>query len=87
MSTPPVSDESTPHGLHLLNIDDVAALTGLSASTLAKRRCAGLPPAFFKLGRTVKYARADIDAWILSQRRTSTWRPANDNQRPAEKAA
>lgn len=86
MSTPP-ADEPPPPGLHLLSIDDVVALTGLSASTLAKRRCAGLPPAFFKLGRAVKYAAADVDAWILSQRRTSTWQPANDNQKPAEKAA
>ncbi|MBN8977223.1 MAG: helix-turn-helix domain-containing protein [Rhizobiales bacterium] len=73
--------------MHLLNIDDVAALTGLSASTLAKRRCAGLPPAFFKLGRIIKYAAADVDTWILSQRRTSTWCAANDNNRRGEQAA
>lgn len=78
MSTPPVSDEPPPSGLRLLSIDDVATLTGLSASTLAKRRCAGLPPAFFKLGRIIKYDRADVDAWIRAQRRTSTWCPAND---------
>ena len=87
MPTPPVSDEPPPSGLRLLSIDDVATLTGLSASTLAKRRCAGLPPAYFKLGRAIKYAADDIDAWISAQRRTSTWCAANDNQKPAEKAA
>ncbi|MFT4116575.1 helix-turn-helix transcriptional regulator [Bradyrhizobium sp.] len=56
-----------------LSIDDVSTLTGLSRSTLAKRRCDGTGPAFFKLGRAVKYDRADLDAWIASRRRTSTW--------------
>lgn len=87
MSTPPVSNESTPPGLRLLGIYDVATLTGLSASTLAKRRCAGLPPAFFKLGRIIKYDRADVDAWIRAQRRTSTWCAANDNSKPDQRAA
>ncbi|MGY4333371.1 putative DNA-binding transcriptional regulator AlpA [Bradyrhizobium sp. LB7.2] len=64
--------------MDLLSLDQTVALTGLSASTLAKRRCDGTGPAFFKLGRTIKYAAADIDAWILSRRRTSTW-AANDN--------
>lgn len=68
--------------LNLLSIDDVSAATGLSASTLAKRRCDGSGPPFFKLGRAVKYDRADLDAWILSRRRTSTW-AANDNKNTA----
>ncbi|WP_083514603.1 helix-turn-helix transcriptional regulator [Bradyrhizobium manausense] len=59
--------------MNLLSIDDVATVTGLSASTLAKRRCDGSGPAFFKIGRTVKYDQADVNAWILSRRRTSTW--------------
>lgn len=59
--------------MNFLSIDDVSALTGLSGSTLAKRRMAGTGPAFFKLGRTIKYAAADVDAWIMTRRRTSTW--------------
>ncbi|OPH84431.1 helix-turn-helix transcriptional regulator [Nitrobacter vulgaris] len=66
--------------MNLLSINDAAALTGLSRSTLAKRRCNGSGPAFFKLGRVIKYDRADVDAWILSQRRRSTW-AANENVR------
>jgi len=65
--------------VNFLSIDDVSALTGLSASTLAKSRMTGTGPAFFKLGRTIKYAAPDVDAWIASRRRTSTWKPANDD--------
>ncbi|WP_426433916.1 helix-turn-helix transcriptional regulator [Bradyrhizobium genosp. P] len=64
--------------MNLLTLEQVADLTGLSRSTLAKRRCDGTGPAFFKIGRTIKYGAEDVDAWILSRRRTSTW-DANDN--------
>lgn len=67
---------------NFLTLDQVTDRTGLSRSSLAKKRCDGSGPAFFKLGRTIKYAAVDVDAWILSKRRTSTW-VANDNTRPA----
>lgn len=74
--------------MNLLTLGDVAARTGLSKSTLAKRRCDGSDPPYFKIGRAVKYASADVDAWILSRRRTSTWpTAANDNTKPATAAA
>jgi len=68
--------------VELLSLSETAELTGLSLSTLAKRRCAGLPPAYFKLGRSVRYARSDIEEWVRAQRRTCTWDrcTANDNQ-------
>ena len=69
--------------MNLLSLDEVTALTGLSRSTLAKRRCDGTGPAFFKIGRTVKYAAADVDAWMLTRRRTLTW-AANDNTATAQ---
>lgn len=72
--------------MNLLSLDQTVALTGLSHSTLAKRRCDGSGPAFFKIGRTVRYAAADVDAWILSRRRTSTW-GANSNVGKTEVAA
>ncbi len=65
--------------MNLITIDQVAELTGLSRSTLAKKRCNGSGPAFFKLGRQIKYDRSDIEAWIASRRRLSTW-AANDNR-------
>jgi predicted DNA-binding transcriptional regulator AlpA len=63
--------------VNLISIDAVSQLTGLSSSTLAKKRCNGSGPAFFKLGRQIKYDRSDLEAWITSRRRTSTWQPAN----------
>jgi predicted DNA-binding transcriptional regulator AlpA len=68
--------------VNLLSLDQVVDLTGLSRSSLAKKRCDGSGPAFFKIGRAVKYATSDVDAWILTRRRTSTW-AANDNLKPS----
>ena len=68
--------------MDLLSLEQTVDLTGLSRSSLAKKRCDGSGPAFFKIGRAVKYAAADVDAWILSRRRTSTW-PTDSNTEPA----
>jgi predicted DNA-binding transcriptional regulator AlpA len=65
--------------VNLLSLDQTVVMTGLSRSSLAKKRCDGSGPAFFKIGRAIKYAAGDVDAWILSRRRTSTW-GANDNR-------
>lgn len=73
--------------MNLLTLDQVVDLTGLSRSTLAKKRCAGSGPAFFKIGRQIKYDRPDVESWIVSRRRTCTW-AANDNKKlTAAKAA
>jgi predicted DNA-binding transcriptional regulator AlpA len=69
--------------LNLLSLEQVVDLTGLSRSSLAKKRCAGTGPAFFKIGRAVKYDQADVEAWILSRRRTSTWVINDNGQREA----
>jgi predicted DNA-binding transcriptional regulator AlpA len=71
--------------VNLLSLDQVSDLTGLSRSSLAKKRCDGSGPAFFKIGRAVKYATSDVDAWILTRRRTSTW-AANDNGQATQAA-
>ncbi len=50
-----------------------SSYTGLSESTLAKRRHYGLPPRYVRLGgRAVGYLREDLDAWLESCRRRST---------------
>jgi len=73
--------------MRYLTIDEVCDLTGLSRQTLAKMRCSGTGPAFMKLGRAIRYAEADLQAWLASRRRTSTWEAANDNHTPAARAA
>ena len=56
----------------LLRTSGVAAITGLSASTLNKLRCSGGGPAFLKLGRAVRYKPVDLKDWLDSRRVMST---------------
>jgi predicted DNA-binding transcriptional regulator AlpA len=57
----------------VLRAPEAAAYTGLSESTLAKRRLEGKPPAFLNLGgRAIGYAIDDLNAWLESCRRRST---------------
>ena len=67
-----------------LKVDAAARYTGLSASTLNKLRVFGGGPAYLKLGRRVVYDAADLDAWLATQRRTSTSSPRPSS--PSEKA-
>ena len=43
-----------------------------SPSTLAKRRITGQLPQFTQIGKAVRYRRADLDAWMSDNVRTST---------------
>jgi predicted DNA-binding transcriptional regulator AlpA len=57
----------------VLRAPEAATYTGLSESTLAKRRLYGLPPTYLNLGgRAVGYAIDELDRWIESCRREST---------------
>ena len=49
-----------------------ASYIGLRKSTMEKLRLTGGGAVFSKLGRTVVYSRADLDAWVASRRRQST---------------
>ncbi len=69
-----------------VRVRDAANYVGLSKSTLDKLRMGDAGPAFFKLGRAVVYATADLDAWLAGKRRASTW-PANDNRAAATERA
>lgn len=57
----PTTQAHTP-----LVMDDVqaAALMGLSAHTLRKHRTQGIGCAYIKMGKTVRYRLADIQAYI-----------------------
>jgi predicted site-specific integrase-resolvase len=54
-----------------------ARLLGLSVKTLRRWRWAGKGPAFRKIGRAVRYANSDLEAYIVEARRTSTSDPGN----------
>jgi excisionase family DNA binding protein len=42
-----------------------------SASTLAKARRSGLGPTFVRIGRSVRYRRADLDSWMAESAQTA----------------
>jgi len=57
----------------LFPANHAAKYLGVSASYLGKLRMSGGGPTFIKLGkRRVAYHKADLDAWIKRNRRTST---------------
>lgn len=59
--------------IRLLTDRDVATLTGLARSTLAKLRLSGKGPRFVKLGAAVRYRADDVQMWVAAQpRRRST---------------
>ena len=64
-----VSHSSSPT---LLDETKAARILGLSVKTLRRWRWAGKGPAFRKIGRAVRYASSDLEAFIVSARRTST---------------
>ena len=59
----------TAPGESLLDEREVAALLRLDVETIRRRRYKRLAPAFIKIGASVRYRRADIDALIESGRR------------------
>lgn len=49
----------------LMTRKEVADLLGFSVATLARRAWAGQDaPPFIKIGKTVRYRKSDVDAWI-----------------------
>ncbi len=72
--------ESTTHNFdsppekykRLLRTYAAADYLGLSKSTLEKLRVTGGGPIFASLGRAVVYDVADLDAWVVANKRRST---------------
>lgn len=56
----------------LLTDRDVASVTGLARSTLAKLRLRAGGPVFIKIGAAVRYREADVRAWLDSQPRKAS---------------
>lgn len=55
-----------------LTTEEAARFLRLSRQTLARWRCEGSPIPFSRLGSRIVYARDDLDAFVISQKRTST---------------
>ena len=54
-----------------LSVDELAALLQVSRRTLDRYRAKGAGPAFEKVDGRVRYARANVEAWLASGRRLS----------------
>lgn len=67
------ADGSTqPVDLPLLNEREAAAHLGVSIRTLQDKRLRGGGPRFVKIFRSVKYRRADLDAFVEANLRNHT---------------
>jgi excisionase family DNA binding protein len=51
---------------------EAAAYLRSSPSTLAKRRLTGQLPNFSRIGKAIRYRKADLDAWMNGNVRRST---------------
>lgn len=58
-----------------LREQDAAIYAGVAPRTLSKLRSVGGGPIYAKLGRSIRYAVADLEAWLRAGRRTSTSDP------------
>lgn len=56
----------------LFTVDEAADYTRLSKITLNRWRLTGEGPVFVKMGGAVRYAKADLDAFIAASRRRAT---------------
>ena len=63
---------------NLLTEAETATRLGWKQTTLQRRRWAGLPPQFLKIGRSVRYDTEVIEAFIESGRRDSTSDPGTE---------
>jgi len=63
----------------VLRPNEASAYVGISAKTLAHRRCSGPPPRFVRLAANrVGYLKSDLDKFLLASVCTSTadkWNP------------
>jgi predicted DNA-binding transcriptional regulator AlpA len=60
------------HQQEYVRTRDAARYLSLSHRTLEKLRVTGAGPQYFKMGRAVRYAISDLDAWLARNRRCST---------------
>jgi predicted DNA-binding transcriptional regulator AlpA len=56
----------------MLTEQDAADVLCQSVRTLQKWRVNGFGPSYFKIGRSVRYRRDELTAWIESRRRAHT---------------
>lgn len=72
--TPPPENASPAIvlGKQMFDTNQAAEYLRRAPQTLAKLRCIGGGPAYYKIGRNIYYERVDLDAWLASRKRKST---------------
>ena len=71
---------SNPNSQVLLTSDEVAQRLRMRRNTLEIWRMKGIGPAYRKLNRAVRYAEADVVAWIEAQTRCNTSQVESPNR-------
>lgn len=71
----PAAAPSPLDPLALISTEELAALLEIAAITLRIWRVKGCGPRYVKLGRSVKYRRADVAAWLNERSVASTSEP------------
>lgn len=56
----------------VFNLDDVSVYTGLSKSHLYKLTCTGGMPCYKPNGKYMYFSKAEIDKWLLRNRKATT---------------
>ena len=70
-----MADSQNGTQLDLLTQEQLAALLDKSIAWCERSRYDGSGPAFVKIGRTPKYRRADVVAWIEGRKQRWTRQP------------
>jgi excisionase family DNA binding protein len=65
-----MNERSDPQ--RVFTTEQAATYCGLSRRTFEGHRLTGRGPRFLKLGRSVRYALEDLEAWLAASRRRST---------------
>ena len=55
-----------------LTAKEVSEMTGISENRLAKLRCYKQGPRFAKIGKSVRYQKADVESWLEAQKVETT---------------
>ena len=61
----------------LLSTDELAEYLGVPVKTIYEWRVAGQGPCAFRIGRHLKFAVSDVQAWLLEQRESSPGQTAD----------
>jgi predicted DNA-binding transcriptional regulator AlpA len=71
-----MQNEHTPHTITHDNAPlterDAARIDGLSVSWHRTARMRGIGPPYIRIGRTIRYRRADLERWLASHRVQTT---------------